>query len=142
MAVSVLKAVLLSRCSLPSNLYSERGNMNTFTLVAVFSLGVMFTCIVSILTVYIQKEVGQYEMERKTEDLIADRRKILEKSHKFILIPDESQLSVVDTELAIDPSLYVNSDESPKQEDKHGIQTIFYTSRYTSITTHFSNRFI
>lgn len=120
-----MKAALLSRFSVPSSVYSDRGNMNTFTLFAVFALGVLFTCIVSFLTVYIQKEVGQIEADGKMDDLIADRRKILEKSHKFILIPDESQLSVVDTELSIDPSLYLNTvDETPKEAHKHGRRKI------------------
>lgn len=124
MAASVLKAALLSRWNIPSSFSSNQANMNTFKLLAVFALGVIFTCIVSILTVYVQQEIERSALERKTNDLIADRRKILEKSHKFILIPDESQLSVVDTEIAIDPALYSTSPhhEAPTHEGKNGIK--------------------
>jgi hypothetical protein len=70
MAVSVFKAALLSRFNFPSTEYFHRVNMNNLTLLAVFALGVMFTCFVSILTLYIQKEIGLHETERITEDLI------------------------------------------------------------------------
>ena len=95
--------------------------MNTFTLLAVFTLGVVFTCLVSILTVYIQKDIKWFEVEQKREDLIAIRQQILEKSHKFILIPDESQLSVVDTELALDPSLLNSGAGVHVREEEQGI---------------------
>ncbi len=123
MAVSVFKAALLSRFNFPSTEYWFRMNMNSLTLLAVFALGVMFTCFVSILTLYIQKEIGLQETERITEDLIANRRKILEKSQKFVLVPDESHLSVgSDTELSVDPAVYVSTAETPeKKNSKDGI---------------------
>ena len=70
MAVSVFKAALLSRFNFPSTEYFHRVNMNNLTLLAVFALGVMFTCFVSILTLYIQKEIGLHETERITEYII------------------------------------------------------------------------
>jgi hypothetical protein len=75
------------------------------------------------LTLYIQKEIGLQETERITEDLIANRRKILEKSQKFVLVPDESHLSVgSDTELSVDPAVYVSTAEtSEKKNSKDGI---------------------
>jgi hypothetical protein len=123
MAVSVFKAALLPRFNFPSTEYWFRGNMNSLTLLAVFALGVMFTCFVSMLTLYIQKEIGLQETERITEDLIANRRKILEKSQKFVLVPDESHLSVgSDTELSVDPAVYVSTAEtSEKKNSKDGI---------------------
>jgi hypothetical protein len=123
MAVSVFKAALLPRFNFPSTEYWFRGNMNSLTLLAVFALGVMFTCFVSMLTLYIQKEIGLQETERITEDLIANRRKILEKSQKFVLVPDESHLSVgSDTDLSVDPAVYVSTAEtSEKKNSKDGI---------------------
>lgn len=121
MAASVFKAALLSRFNFPSSEYWFRVNMNTLTLVAVFALGVMFTCIVSIMTLYIQKEIGFQEVDRTAENLIANRRKFLEKSQKFVLVPDESQLSVSDTELSVDPALYLSAAaEAPKKKNKDG----------------------
>ena len=109
--------------------------MNNLTLLAVFALGVMFTCFVSILTLYIQKEIGLHETERITEDLIASRRKILEKSRKFVLVPEESHLSVgSDTELSVDPAVYVstNADTPEKKKSKDGISVQFSKSWYIS----------
>ncbi|XP_046645877.1 protein adenylyltransferase Fic-like [Daphnia pulicaria] len=118
MAVSVFKAALLPRFNFPSTEYWFRGNMNSLTLLAVFALGVMFTCFVSMLTLYIQKEIGLQETERITEDLIANRRKILEKSQKFVLVPDESHLSVgSDTELSVDPAVYVSTAETSEKKN-------------------------
>ncbi|XP_057369297.1 protein adenylyltransferase Fic-like [Daphnia carinata] len=119
MAASVFKAALLSRFNFPSSKYWFRVNMNTLTLVAVFALGVMFTCIVSIMTLYIQKEIAFLQVDRTKEDLIADRRKILEKSQKFVMVPGESQLSVGDTELSVDPAAYLSpAAETPKKKNK------------------------
>lgn len=122
MAVTVMKAAILPRCYYFSHYFpSQTSIMNTFTLLAVFTLGVVFTCLVSILTVYIQKDIKWFEVEQKREDLIAIRQQILEKSHKFILIPDESQLSVVDTELALDPSLLNSGAGVHVREEEQGI---------------------
>lgn len=121
MAASVFKAALLSRFNFPSSKYWFRVNMNTLTLVAVFALGVMFTCIVSIMTLYIQKEISFMEVDRTKEDLIANRRKILEKSQKFVMVPGESQLSVGDTELSVDPAAYLSpAAETSKKKNKDG----------------------
>ena len=121
MAVSLFRAALLSRFYIPSTtLTSKQVTMNTFTLLAVFTLGVLFTCIVSVLYFH-HLEIGHQETERNIADLIADRRKLLEKSQKLIMIPDESQLTVFDTDVSVDPALYTYStNETPQKDNKYG----------------------
>ena len=76
--------------------------MNAISLIAVFTLGIVFTLLVSFLSEHVRNESIRQQSERDVEEAIATRRKIFEKSRALTSIPDESQLTVVDAEFARD----------------------------------------
>lgn len=84
--------------------------MNTLTLVAVFSSGVILTLLTSFLAVYVQNEVKGFKSDSELEQLIANKRKIFEKSRKFLSVPEESQLSVTDAEISFRSDVSAASD--------------------------------
>lgn len=90
--------------------------MNTLTLVAVFSLGVILTLFTSFLAVYIQNEVKGHRSYSDIEEIIANKRKIFEKSLKILSAPDESQLSVPDVELSFHSDIG-KTDSQPRESD-------------------------
>lgn len=85
-------------------------SMNTLTLVAVFSSGVILTLLTSFLAVYVQNEVKGFKSDSELEQLIANKRKIFEKSRKFLSVPEESQLSVTDAEISFRSDVSAASD--------------------------------
>ena len=99
MAASVLTVVLTSHFRWDFNRKSlSRINMNAISLIAVFTLGIVFTLLVSFLSEHVRNE----SIRQQSEEAIATRRKIFEKSRALTSIPDESQLTVVDVEFARD----------------------------------------
>ena len=80
--------------------------MNNVTICLVFFSGVFSTLLFSFLTSQsVQNEIIN-EVERN--ELIKNRKKILENSQKLVFIPDESQLSVL-----------VNTEESAIEKVLH-----------------------
>ena len=76
--------------------------MNIICLLVVFTLGVVFTFVGSLLAEYVKSEVLRNQSETEVQELIENRRKIFERSRSLTSIPDGSQLSVFDTELVPD----------------------------------------
>ena len=98
---AVLTAILTLKLPLKSSLKRSlpNRNMNVVSLVAVFSLGIACTVLVSFLSEHFRNELLRQESERLVAEAIASRREIFEKSRSLTSIPDESQLTVVDAEL-------------------------------------------